>query len=388
MKLSNDEEINGIISRKELLKNLEEKKQIAEVTYLGQNSETDQTPSPKEEKKHLGNGSIKNSEVEDYPVKEQTKKMNKKSLSSPAVGAQLPQLINESPSMSVLTMKLEDITVSIKKETHDTSITSEPSEPTTTTTTTGDDITTVFKLDDSKIDQIEEEEVVLESQVSDVQEEDNEMEQLKSPTTPVRPKIDQQFDDMTPKIEEQDVYQVIDAIRQNTNLSHELSCVALRVVLSELEALLPQQIVVHLEPIAAHLSGPLSAPDNLLGQTHDAQRLRIIFSDLADCKNDSQQRTWMLYEDEDDISRYLKELIGILTNADPKICRHEMSCDQYQSIVNLVLYYQMETRWSIRKMLLEAFKSMCHLDFTAVDILLSSVLPIELVSWIFCFFLV
>lgn len=379
MKLLKDEEINGIISRKELLKNLEEKKQIAEVTFLGQNSETDQTPSPKEEQKHVGNGSVKNSEVEDYPVKEHSKKLNKKSMSSPAVG-QLPQLINESPSMSVLTSKLEDITISIKKETHDNSITSEPSEPTTTTTTTtGDDITTVFKLDDSKIDQIEEEEVVLETEVKE-EEEDDEMEQLKSPTTPIRPKIEQQFDDMTPKIEEQDVYQVIDSIRQNTNLSHELSCVALRVVLSELEALLPQQIVNHLEPIAAHLSGPLSAPDNLLGQTHDAQRLRIIFSDLADCKNDSQQRTWMLYEDEDDISRYLKELIGILTNADPKICRHEMSCDQYQSIVNLVLYYQMETRWSIRKMLLESFKAMCHLDFTAVDILLSSVLPIELVS--------
>lgn len=357
------------------------------MTFLGQSSETDQTPSPKEEMKHLGNGSVKNIEVEDYPVKEQTKKMNKKSLSSPAVGAQLPQLINESPSMSVLTTKLEDITISIKKETHDTSIASEPSEPTTTTTTTtGDDITTVFKLDDSKIDQIDEEEVVVETKVNEILEEDNEMENLKSPTTPVRPKVVEQFDDMTPKIEEQDVYQVIDSIRQNTNLSHELSCVALRVVLSELEALLPQQIVVHLEPIAAHLSGPLSAPDNLLGQTHDAQRLRIIFSDLADCKNDSQQRTWMLYEDEDDISRYLKELIGILTNADPKICRHEMSCDQYQSIVNLVLYYQMETRWSIRKMLLEAFKSMCHLDFTAVDILLSSVLPIELVRKFIIFF--
>lgn len=57
-----------------------------------------------------------------------------------------------------------------------------------------------------------------------------------------------------------------------------------------------------------------------------------------------------------------------------------MSCDHYQSIINLVQYYQMETRWSIRKLLLESFKAMCHLDHIAVDILLGSVLPTELVQ--------
>lgn len=56
-----------------------------------------------------------------------------------------------------------------------------------------------------------------------------------------------------------------------------------------------------------------------------------------------------------------------------------MSCDHYQSIINLVQYYQMETRWSIRKLLLQSFKAMCHLDHVAVDILLGSVLPAELV---------
>lgn len=57
-----------------------------------------------------------------------------------------------------------------------------------------------------------------------------------------------------------------------------------------------------------------------------------------------------------------------------------MSCDHYQSIINLVQYYQMETRWSIRKLLLQSFKAMCHLDHVAVDILLGSVLPAELVQ--------
>ncbi|XP_050099171.1 NCK-interacting protein with SH3 domain [Anopheles aquasalis] len=183
------------------------------------------------------------------------------------------------------------------------------------------------------------------------------------------------------KVEPADVYQIVDAIRNSTRLSHELSCVALRVVLSELEGLLPSAVVrMHLEPIAQHLAAPLDVTDVLLGQTHDALRLRVIFAELSDCKNDAEQRTWMLHEDEADISEYLTELIRILTDADPKICRSEMACDHYQSIINLVLYYQMETRWSIRKLLLKAFHAMCHLDYTTVDILLGSVLPLELVQ--------
>lgn len=176
------------------------------------------------------------------------------------------------------------------------------------------------------------------------------------------------------------MYEIVDAIRKNTNLSHDLSCSVLRVVLAELEAILPPSVSAHLEPIAMHLAANLAAPDNMLGQTHDAQRLRIIFSELADYKNDSEQRSWMLYEDEADIKRYLSELIRILTDADPKICRHEMSSDHYQAIINLVQYYQMETRWSIRKLLLKAFTAISHLDLIAVDILLNSVLPTELIQ--------
>uniref|UniRef100_A0A182KBA9 SH3 domain-containing protein n=1 Tax=Anopheles christyi TaxID=43041 RepID=A0A182KBA9_9DIPT len=182
------------------------------------------------------------------------------------------------------------------------------------------------------------------------------------------------------KVEASEVYQIVDAIRKSTHLSHELSCVAFRVVLSELEVLLPPAVVRHLEPVAVHLTAAFDVPDVLLSKTHDAHRLRVIFAELSDCKNDSEQRTWMLHEDEADISQYLTELIRILTDADPKICRSEMACDQYQSIINLVLYYQMETRWSIRKLLLTAFRAMCHLDYTTVDILLGSVLPLELVQ--------
>lgn len=317
--------------------------------------------------------------------------LTKKSMSSPAVGAQLPQLVNESPSMSVLASKLDvDLTPSpsstVKTITpgnvmvsahHDNSVTSEPSD--TTTITTSDEITTVS----NRVISDHAEKYQMQSDhyhTTDVKSEGEEsvMEKCVSTTSDVN--IESEKSDQKFLISEQDVYQIVDAVRQNTNLSHDLSCVALRIVLSELGALLPSSVLPYLEPIAAHLSGPVTAPENLLGETHDAQRLRIIFSDLADCKNDTEQRSWMLYEDEEDISRFLRELIAILTLADPKICRNEMSIDQYQSTMNLVLYYQMETRWTIRKLLLDSLKAMCYLDFTAVNIMLSSILPIELVE--------
>lgn len=57
-----------------------------------------------------------------------------------------------------------------------------------------------------------------------------------------------------------------------------------------------------------------------------------------------------------------------------------MSCDQYQMFINLVQYYQMESRWSIKRLLLKTFTAACHLDHIIVDILLTSVLPLEIVS--------
>lgn len=111
------------------------------------------------------------------------------------------------------------------------------------------------------------------------------------------------------------VYSILDSIRQTTNLSHELSCVALKVVLSELESIYSNPVLEFIEPIAKHFtSEQLSAPDEFIEHTHDSHRLKLIFGQLAECKNDSEQRTWMLHEDEDYIVQFLTELIEILVS--------------------------------------------------------------------------
>lgn len=66
------------------------------------------------------------------------------------------------------------------------------------------------------------------------------------------------------------------------------------------------------------------------------------------------------------------------SNADASISRHVISSDQYHVITTLIQYYQMEIRWSIRQLLLQAFGVLCSLDKTVVSIMLNSVLPGEL----------
>lgn len=114
------------------------------------------------------------------------------------------------------------------------------------------------------------------------------------------------------KVESSDVYQIVDVIRRNTNLSFDLSCEALRVVLTSLEQLYNGAINPYLEAVAIHVTGKVETPKVLLGVTYDSKRLQYIFSQLADCKNDTEQRTWMLYEDEEEIVQFLEELVEIL----------------------------------------------------------------------------
>lgn len=186
------------------------------------------------------------------------------------------------------------------------------------------------------------------------------------------------------RVDAAEVYQIIDTIRQTTNLSHRLSCVALQVVLAELETIYSTRILHFLEPIAIHLTGsePLQAPADFREQTHDAQRMKCIFAKLQACTDDAEQRTWVLHEDEAYIARQLAELVEIVRNADRTVCRAALVADQCDGVHSLVRYYQMETRWSIRCLLLEAFRGLCTVDPARIvdGVLLVSVLPLELVQ--------
>ncbi|XP_018043741.1 PREDICTED: NCK-interacting protein with SH3 domain [Atta colombica] len=179
-------------------------------------------------------------------------------------------------------------------------------------------------------------------------------------------------------INSRSAYQLLDQVRKNTQLSHEMSKVAVTVVVSSLQQLLPETVSHYLDALLHQLQTPLTVSKMSIEETYDANRLKIIFTELTSCKEDSQQRSWMLYEDESIIVEYIKELTEILTNADANVSRHVLRQDRYNGVTILIQYYQMETRWTIRQLLLQSFGVMCSLDPVVLTIMLNSILPMEL----------
>ncbi|XP_068998608.1 NCK-interacting protein with SH3 domain isoform X2 [Embiotoca jacksoni] len=176
--------------------------------------------------------------------------------------------------------------------------------------------------------------------------------------------------------------ELIELVRKNTGLSYELSRVAVGVVVGHLQTALPQassdleQVLLSLVESKDCRSGAAALPQ---GQVcHDEQRLEVIFSDLARHRDDSQQRSWALHEDHALIACYLEELLKILTDADPEVCKRMCKANDCENVLSLVTYYQMELRVSLRLLLLKVFGAMCSLDAALISTLLNSILPMEL----------
>ncbi|KAK2182728.1 hypothetical protein NP493_340g03079 [Ridgeia piscesae] len=169
---------------------------------------------------------------------------------------------------------------------------------------------------------------------------------------------------------------MVEEVRRNTQLSYELSHTAVATVLNQLKDNVPclSQVMTNiLHTLIQH-----KANHETFEGSQDAQKLEMIFRELSACKDDSQQRSWFLHEDEHTITTHLNELLSILSNADPQLCRHVIDRDNYEAVHNLVLYYQMETRVSLRLLLLKVFGALCGLGPTFISELLTSVLPLEL----------
>lgn len=115
-----------------------------------------------------------------------------------------------------------------------------------------------------------------------------------------------------PVITHQSVFDLVEAVRIHTHLSHELSRIAVITVVQGLHELLPASVFPYLSTILSHSDKSLATANVQIDETYDASRLKIIFQELTACKQDSQQRSWMLHEDESVLSDYFKELISIL----------------------------------------------------------------------------
>ncbi|XP_072136869.1 NCK-interacting protein with SH3 domain isoform X4 [Mobula birostris] len=173
--------------------------------------------------------------------------------------------------------------------------------------------------------------------------------------------------------------ELIELVRKNTNLSYEMSRVAIGVMVGHIQSSVPAVMDV-MEQILLSLveSKDLSSALPRGQVCQDEQRLEVIFADLARHKNDTQQRSWALHEDESIISCYLEELLGILTDADPEVCKRMIKKNHFEPLLSLIAYYQMEHRVALRLFLLKCFGAMCNLDAAIISTLSNSVLPMEL----------
>ncbi|XP_078465619.1 NCK-interacting protein with SH3 domain isoform X1 [Lampetra planeri] len=185
--------------------------------------------------------------------------------------------------------------------------------------------------------------------------------------------------------------ELTELVRRNTGLSYELSRVAIGTVVGHIRDTLPdtadimedillslltQQAEEEEEEKAPSEADLQELPEGL--ECQDVTRLNVIFTDLARHKDDAQQRSWALHEDEAVISSYLQELLSILTDANPDVSRRMCKRDDCEPVLSLVSYYQMEHRVSLRLLLLKVFGAMCSLDANIISALLNSVLPMEL----------
>ncbi|XP_075039700.1 NCK-interacting protein with SH3 domain [Mixophyes fleayi] len=173
--------------------------------------------------------------------------------------------------------------------------------------------------------------------------------------------------------------ELIELVRKNTNLSYELSRVAIGVIVGHIQTSVSSTSPVMEQILISLVESKDSSSGLPSGQIcHDEQRLEVIFTDLARHKDDSQQRSWALYEDENVILCYLEELLLILTDADPEVCKKMCKRSQFEAVVSLVAYYQMEHRVPLRLLLLKCFGAMCNLDASIISSLVNSLLPMEL----------
>ncbi|CAC5411706.1 unnamed protein product [Mytilus coruscus] len=169
---------------------------------------------------------------------------------------------------------------------------------------------------------------------------------------------------------------MVEQLREHTGLSYPKSCLAVEIVLGQVAARLPQMASVMDKILMTFSEGESKNEES----SYDGKTLQDLLTKLTECKDDAQQRSWTLFEDQQTISGYLEEMLSILENAKSSVCRKVIAKDRYEALHNLVEYYQMETRVSLRMILLKCFGAMCGLEASIVSNLLYSILPLELVS--------
>lgn len=171
--------------------------------------------------------------------------------------------------------------------------------------------------------------------------------------------------------------EMLEKVRSSTDLSHDMCKSAIIVVMDTLAESIPDwSSQCHRVAHTLKNLEVIERTHSPVGSTMDATKLSNIFKSLWFCKNDEQQRSWPIHEDEDSIQSSLQQLLKILKNANPSVSREFVCKNSFENVLMLVNYHQMETRRSLRMSTLSIIKQMIKLSGKPViEHLLNSVLP-------------
>ncbi|XP_019618465.1 PREDICTED: NCK-interacting protein with SH3 domain-like [Branchiostoma belcheri] len=171
--------------------------------------------------------------------------------------------------------------------------------------------------------------------------------------------------------------ELVELVRVNTDVSFQKSRTAVSSILNHIKDKVPG-LERAMEDIMRQVNSSKLHTVKSGDGSQDSERLEVIFSEMSSVKDDSQQRSWHLYEDQSIILEYLEELMSILENAMPAVCRKAVQKNNYEVLHNMVQYYQMEHRLPIRLALLQVFAGLCGLEREVISCLVCSILPMEL----------
>jgi hypothetical protein len=171
--------------------------------------------------------------------------------------------------------------------------------------------------------------------------------------------------------------ELIERVRVTTDLNHSMCILTVKTVIECLSEKIPEwskDCLLIIQKLSANIDIPIASV-----QSSDLLNMKSVFRKLWWCKNDEQQRSWPVHEDEDIIKGYLEELLQIISNANPAFIKDAIIKDNYENVHMLVTYFQMETRRSLRMKLYSIFVCLISLFENIIhDYLLTSVMPAEL----------
>jgi len=168
---------------------------------------------------------------------------------------------------------------------------------------------------------------------------------------------------------------LVEGVRRN-GVKYQTSKEIVQTVLEKLNEEFPEW-----DDQLSGLCRALNQETDLQSNSVDSLKLEQLFEHLVALTEDEQQRGWSCKDDTEEISTMFGDLLGLLTNANPKVVIHVLRTLKYEPLLTLVQYYQLESRKTLKRQSLQVLhESMLIQPDPICSILLTSRLPVQLAA--------